>query len=99
MLIDTTMVEARFRSADLSLVRTPLAVVLHAWWDLGKVVLAGLLVIYVVGWVRDIERVSRLEAEAPPPLKVITRFEAWDRIYRQPVPHIPWPPTPLAWRR
>ncbi len=99
MLIETTMVEAQIRLADLTAIRTPPSVLLRAWWDLGKLVLAGLLVLYALGWVRDIERVSLLRAEAPPPFTVITKYQAWDRIYRQPVPPLPWPPTSLALKR
>ncbi len=99
MLLETTMVEVQIRLADFTAIRSPLTVLLRAWWDLGKLVLAGLLLMYLVGWVRDIERVSRLEAEAPPPLKVITKYQAWDRIYRQPVPQISWRPTSLSWKR
>jgi hypothetical protein len=98
MLIEMTMVEAQLRLPHLTPVRTPLPVLLRAWWDLGKVVLAGLLVMYAVGWVRDIKRVGRLEAEAPPPFRVITKYQAWDRIYRQPVPYLRWPSASLVWR-
>ncbi len=99
MLIETTMVEAQIRLADLTAIRTPPGVLRRAWWDLGKLVLAGLLVLYALGWVRDIERVSLLRAEAPPAFMVITKYQAWDRIYRQPVPHLPWLPASLAWKR
>ncbi len=99
MLIETTTAEVQIRPADLTTIRVPLNGLLRAWWDLGKVVLLGLLLVYVLGWVRDIERVSRLKAEAPPPFTVITKFQAWDRIYRQPVPHILWPSAPFVWRR
>ncbi len=98
MLIEMTMVEAQLRLPDLTPVHTPFPVLLRAWWDLGKLVLAGLLVMYAVGWVRDIERVGRLEADAPPPFKVITKYQAWDRIYRQPVPSLRWSPASLVWR-
>ena len=97
-LIEMTMVEAQLRLPDLTPVRTPLPVLLRAWWDLGKLVLAGLLVLYAVGWFRDIERVGRLEAEAPPPFKIITKYQAWDRIYRQPAPSLPWSSASFAWR-
>jgi hypothetical protein len=49
-----------------------------------QVVVACLLAAYLVGWIEDFQRVSHLSAEPPPPLKkvVVTKNEAWERIYR-----------------
>lgn len=57
---------------------------LRSGWGLLRVAVAGLLVAYWVGWFEDVERVSRLSAEASPVLKkvVVTKAEAWDRITR-----------------
>lgn len=62
----------------------PLAVWLRPGWVLGKLVLTGLLLTYLVGWVQDFQRIRRLEAEPTPPSKVITKYEAWQRIYPRP---------------
>jgi hypothetical protein len=50
-------------------------------WTLAKLVLTGLLLAHVVGWVHDFQRIQRLEAEPTPPSKVITKNEAWQRNY------------------
>jgi hypothetical protein len=50
-------------------------------WVLGRLVLAGLLLTYLAGWVQDFQRVRRLEAEPTPPSKIITKHEAWQRIH------------------
>ncbi len=57
---------------------------LRALWGLAQVAIACLLAAYLVGWIEDFQRVSRLSAEPPPPLKkvVVTKYEAWERIYR-----------------
>lgn len=52
---------------------------------LAKLVLVGLLLTYLVGLVQDFQRIRRLEAEPTPPFKVITKYEAWQRIYPRPV--------------
>lgn len=56
----------------------------RAIWGLSQVVLACVLAAYLVGWIQDFQRVSHLSAEPPPALKkvVITKWEAWDRVYR-----------------
>lgn len=60
----------------------PLAIWLRRpGWVLGKLVLTGLLVTYLVSWMQDFQRIRRLEAEPTPPSKVITKYEAWERIY------------------
>ncbi|MBI4536421.1 MAG: hypothetical protein HY712_00515 [candidate division NC10 bacterium] len=55
----------------------------HTGWAVSKLVMAGLLTMYLVGWVQDLQRLSRLEAEPPPLSKiiVITKYEAWHRIH------------------
>ena len=51
---------------------------------LGKLALAGLLLVYLAGWLQDYQRILSLEAEPTPPSKVITKYEAWERIYPRP---------------
>ncbi|MBI2116749.1 MAG: hypothetical protein HYT85_16935 [candidate division NC10 bacterium] len=87
MLYETTLTieEAEVRLAASPAANRPLA----AWlgrpgWVLGKLVLTGMLVMYLAGWVQDFQRIRRLEAEPTPPSKVITKYEAWERIYPRP---------------
>ena len=51
---------------------------------LGKLMLTGLLLVYLVTWIQDLQRVRHLEAEPTPPSKVITKYEAWNQIYTRP---------------
>lgn len=85
------MSEMLFAEAEISLLRDlPAAprrqpiLPLRAGRILGKLVLVGLLLTYLVGWVQDLQRVHQLEAEPTPPAKVITKYEAWQRIYQRP---------------
>lgn len=48
-----------------------------------QVVLAGLLMTYLWGWVHDLQRLRSLEAEPSPPSKIISKFEAWQRVYQR----------------
>jgi hypothetical protein len=50
-------------------------------WTVSKILMAGLLMVYLVGWANDLQRLISLEAEPSPPSKVITKFQAWERIY------------------
>jgi len=50
-------------------------------WILGKLLLAGLLAVYIAGWVQDVQLIRRLEAEPTAPSKIITKQEAWQRIH------------------
>jgi hypothetical protein len=65
----------------------PLTRLLQAGWILGKLTLVGLLVTYMLGWVHDLQRMTQLEAQPTHPLKVIviSKQEAWQRIYRHAV--------------
>lgn len=90
MLLETTLTEAQVGLADLPAARSPLLLPLRAGWILGKFVLAGLLLTYLVGWAQDLHRVRRLEAEPPPPLKVITKYQAWERIHRPAARKVVW---------
>lgn len=51
---------------------------------LSKLALIGLLLVYLAGWLQDFQRVRSLEAEPTPPSKVITKYQAWERIYPRP---------------
>ena len=85
MIIETTIAEARVPLLrELPTASSTLAGPLRAGWVLGKLVLAGLLLTYLVGWAQDLQRVRRLEAEPTPPAKVITKHEAWQRIHSRP---------------
>jgi hypothetical protein len=68
-----------------------LAVQPRTWWPLTQVVLAGLLLTYLFGMVQDIQRVRDLRAEpSASPKIVITKNEAWQRIYSRPVRSSIW---------
>jgi hypothetical protein len=81
---------------DTSLVKFPdipakLAVQPRGWWALTQLVLAGLLLTYLFGVVQDVQRVRNLRAEPSAPSKVvITKNEAWQRIYSRPVRSNAW---------
>ena len=77
--IDTTLVEPP--DAPVTLAVEP-----QRWWALTQIVLAGLLVAYLVGMVQDFQRVRDLRAEPSPLSKIIiTKNEAWQRIYSRSV--------------
>ena len=100
MLYETTIAEAQIPGLrDFPAARNPLALPFRAGWILGKVVLAGLLLMYLVGWAQDFERVHRLEAEPAPPLKIITKYQAWQRIYRAQTRNAAWTNTLLSLNR
>ena len=63
--------------------RWPLTLLLRAGWILGKLTLAGLLLTYMAGWVHDLQRMTHLEAQPTPPFKIISKQQAWQRIYKQ----------------
>jgi len=67
--------------AELSLT-VPRFSLARATWALAQVVLACLLAIYFITWVQDLKRISRLHAKpAFGPKTVISKYEAWDRVY------------------
>ena len=84
MPIDTTIDQAQFNLAAPPATDSPLLGWIRPGLILGKLVLTGLLLTYLVGWVHDFERIRRLEAVPTPPSKVITKNEAWQRIYSRP---------------
>jgi hypothetical protein len=57
-----------------------------AWWALSRIVLAGFFLVYLVDMVQDVQRVRDLRAEPSPLAKiiVISKNEAWQRIYARP---------------
>ena len=100
MLYETTITHAQIPGLrDFPAARNPLALPSRAGWILGKCVLAGLLLMYLVGWAQDFERVRRLEAEPAPPLRIITKYQAWDRIYRAPARNAAWTTRLLSLNR
>lgn len=76
-----TIEEAEVSLAASPAANRPLTLWQRPGWVLGKLLLTGLLLIYLVGWVQDFQRIRRLEAEPTPPSRVITKYEAWERIY------------------
>jgi hypothetical protein len=54
-------------------------------WAISKIVMAALLMAYLAGWAQDLQRLRHLEAEPPPPFKVITKHEAWRLIHPRPM--------------
>ncbi len=87
MSIETTIEEAEYSLTTPPVTNSPLAGWIRPGWVLGKLVLMGLLLTYLVGWVHDFQRIRQLEAEPTPPSKVITKYEAWERIYPRPARH------------
>ena len=87
---------------DTTLVRLPdvpatLAVQPQRWWALTQIVLAGLLLMYLVGMVQDFQRVRDLRAEPSPLSKIIiTKNEAWQRIYARSARSSVWQITARA---
>lgn len=50
---------------------------------LGKVLVIGLAVfLYLLGWLIDIQRIANLRALPATPIKTISKYEAWNRIYQ-----------------
>jgi hypothetical protein len=91
MLYETTITEAQIPGlGGFPAAMHPLRLPSRAGWTLGKFVLAGLLLMYLVGWAQDYQRVRRLEAEPAPPVKIITKYQAWQRIYRAPTKNAAW---------
>ena len=78
---------ARIETTFLSPPQAPagLAIPPRAWRPLAQVALAGFLLAYVYGMVQDFQRVRNLQAEpSTSPKVVITKNEAWERIYPRP---------------
>jgi hypothetical protein len=68
-----------------------LAVQPRSWWALTQLALAALLLTYLFGMVQDVQRVRELRAEpSTPPKIIITKNEAWQRIYSRSVRPNPW---------
>jgi len=84
MLIETTISPAEVRLGLPSVPTRIQKVSFRPGWVLGKLVLTGLLLVYLAGWLQDFQRIRGLEAEPTPPSKVITKYEAWERIYPRP---------------
>ncbi len=84
MLIETTMEEREVSLAGSATVTSALTVWLRSGWFLGKLLLTGLLLTYLVGWAQDFQRIRQLEAEPTPHYKVISKNEAWHRIHPRP---------------
>ena len=82
MLIEMTLAQRMAEWPELSVTNHSLAIRPRPRWALGKLLLAGFLLIYILGWVEDFQRIRRLEAEPTPPSKIITKLQAWQRIYR-----------------
>ena len=87
MPIETTIEGIRFGLANPPARKTSVLVDwIHQGWILTKLVLTGLLLWQLASWAHDFERTLRLEAEPTPPFKVITKNEAWQRVYNPSAP-------------
>ena len=74
--------KASVSSADLTITARRFSLA-RATWALTQVVVACLLAIYFITWVQDLKRISRLHAQPSfGPKTVISKYEAWDRVYR-----------------
>jgi hypothetical protein len=96
-------IEYALTQIDARLVRltdTPATLTLPptAWWSLTQVALLVLLIAYCVGMVQDVQRVRDLQAESPSLSKIIiTKNEAWQRIYGRLARSTPPSVQPRAW--
>ncbi len=89
MPVETSVEQAPFRLAAPPTSTSTLADWLHQGRILLKLALTALLLWNLAGWVHDFQRIQRLEAEPAPPYKVITKNEAWQRIYTRTTQFIP----------
>lgn len=86
MSIEYTLPRIETNLVTLSDPPANMAVRARIGWALTQMLLAGLLLTYVVGMVQDVQRVRDLRAEPTASSKiVITKNEAWQRIYSRPV--------------
>ncbi len=81
MLVETTIERPEISLAGPPPADTSLGTRPRPSRILAKLVLVGLVLTYLVAWVQDFQRIRRLKAEPTPPSKVITKYEAWERIY------------------
>ncbi len=89
MPVETTVEQVALSLSPPPAPNSALADWLRQGWILLKLSLTGLLLWYLAGWVHDFQRIQRLEAEPTPPYKVITKNEAWQRIYTRATQFIP----------
>ncbi|MGE5850505.1 MAG: hypothetical protein ACM362_10290 [Candidatus Methylomirabilota bacterium] len=89
MLVETTISQTEVRLGLPFVPTRSKKVSFRPWWVLSRLALTGLLLVYLAGWLQDLQRVRSLEAEPTPPSKVITKYQAWERIY----PRLDRPPT------
>ncbi len=81
MSIEYTIAQFELSLARISVSPATVAGQSAPWWPLTQILLGALLLLYLVGWVQDFERVRDLRAEPSPFRKVIiTKSQAWDRI-------------------
>ena len=82
MSFEYTLAEFEFSLARISLRPVTVAVPSPGWWSLTQIVLGGLLLTYLLGWVQDFERVRDLRVEPSlSPKVIITKNQAWERVY------------------
>lgn len=84
MLVENTISPAEVSLGPPSVPTCIQKVSFHPGGVLSKLALIGLLLVYLAGWLQDFQRVRSLEAEPTPPSKVITKYQAWERIYPPP---------------
>lgn len=89
MPIETTVEQVEFSLAAPPATKYPIGGWFRPGWILAKLVLMALLLAHLVGFVQDFQRIQSLEAEPNPPSKVITKNEAWQRIYSRQAQFVP----------
>ena len=89
MPIETTVEQVEFSLVAPPATNNPSVGWIRPGWILARLVLTGLLLAHLVGWVHDFQRIQRLQAEPTPPSKVITKNEAWQRIYSRTARYVP----------
>jgi len=89
MPIETTVEQVEFNLVASPATNNPSVGWIRPGWILARLVLTGLLLAHLVGWVHDFQRIQRLQAEPTPPSKVITKNEAWQRIYSRTARYVP----------
>jgi hypothetical protein len=85
MPVETTVEQIEFSLAAPPAPNSTFMDWIRQGWIRVKLATTGLLLWYLASWVHDFQRIQGLEAEPTPPSKVITKNEAWQRIYSRAV--------------
>ena len=81
MPIETTVEQAAFSLAVPPTQNSAVVKWIRQGWILTKLGTTALLLWYLTNCIHDFQRIQRLKAEPSPPSKVITKNQAWQRIY------------------